>query len=179
MKERLRYEYRQIRKDIQSCAREAADGAIADAVLAAFADKQSFFVYFSYGSEADTHALVSRLVALGKSVYLPRVEGKDMVAVAWTGGENMKKSSMGICEPEGRAFEGSADVVITPLLAVNPSGYRLGYGGGFYDRYFCSHGGIKVGIGYSVQFTDENFQDGTDVPLDMFISERGITYFGK
>ena len=179
MKERLRYEYKQRRKDIPSSAREAADGAIADAVLAAFADKQSFFVYFSYGSEADTHALINRLVALGKSVYLPRVEGKDMVAVLWTGVENMKKSPMGIYEPEGKALEGAADVVITPLLAVNSSGFRLGYGGGFYDRYFGSHGGIKVGIGYSMQFTDEKFQDERDIALDMFISERGITYFGK
>lgn len=179
MKEHLRYEYKIKRKYFQHSAREVADGAIADAILAAFADKQSFFVYYSYGSEADTHTLIERLVKEGKRVYLPRVEGKDMAVVPYSGEEQLVKSPMGIYEPVGGAYYGDVDVVITPLLAVNHMGYRLGYGGGFYDRYFSSRGGLKVGIGYCLQLTDESFQDERDVPLDMFVCERGIINFGK
>ncbi len=180
MKDQLRYKFRIKRKYFQHSAREVADGAIADAVLAAFKDRQSFFVYFSYGSEADTRALIKRLISLGKEVYLPRVVGKDMEAVRYTGGEQMIKSPMGIEEPCGDGYSGKVDVVIAPLLAVNGQGYRLGYGGGFYDRYFAAHPDcLKVGIGYFLQYTDEQFAEDTDVPLDMYICERGIIYFGK
>ncbi|MDE7076051.1 MAG: 5-formyltetrahydrofolate cyclo-ligase, partial [Clostridia bacterium] len=85
MKDQLRYKYKIKRKYFQHSAREVADGAIADAILQEFADKSSFFVYYSYGSEADTHALIARLIAEGKSVYLPRVEGESMVPVKFSG----------------------------------------------------------------------------------------------
>ena len=66
-----------------------------------------------------------------------------------------------------------------PLLAVNPRGYRLGYGGGYYDRYLKDARTLKVGLGYSFQLTEEFEEDGWDQPLDEFICERGIYRFGK
>lgn len=181
MKDQLRYKYKIKRKYFQHSAREVADGAIADTVLQAFADKSSFLVYYSYGSEADTHALITRLIAEGKSVYLPRVEGQVIVPVKFSGKEEeLKKSALGISEPTGQAYGGQIDVCITPLLAVNSKGYRLGYGGGYYDRYFADGKKIiKVGIGYSLQYTDEFEEEENDVPLDIFVSERGIITFGR
>lgn len=180
MKDRLRYKYKIKRKYFQHSAREVADGAVADCVLEEFKDRQSFLVYYSYASEADTHALITRLLAAGKQVYLPRVEGENIVAVRYDGGGTLVKNAYGISEPTGQAFGGGIEVCITPLLAVNSRGFRLGYGGGFYDRYFAANPGIiRAGIGYKLQFTDEFVEEAHDCGLDMFICERGIIYFGR
>lgn len=180
MKEELRYKYKIKRKYFQHSAREVADGAIADIVLEAFADRDSFFVYYSYGSEADTHLIISRLLEAGKRVYLPRVEGNEMVAVPYKAGDALIKNKYGIEEPQGQSYNGAIDVCITPLLAVNGRGFRLGYGGGYYDRFFAKHPDIfKAGIGYFLQICNEDFEGENDVPLDIYVSERGIITFGR
>lgn len=181
MKDDLRYKYKIKRKYFQHSAREVADGAIADIVMQAFGYAQSFFVYYSYGSEADTHALIKRLLLAGKRVYLPKTEGKNVLAIEYNGDEDaLKKNAYGILEPCGQAYDGEIDVCITPLLAVNYNGFRLGYGGGYYDRFFAEHPQIlKVGIGYKLQITDDEFEEENDVPLDIFVCERGMTTFGR
>lgn len=181
MKDELRYKYKIKRRYFQHSAREVADGAICDTLFEAFSYRESFLVYYSYGSEADTHGVVSRLLAAGKRVYLPRVEGENIVPVRYFGDESaLIKNGYGIYEPQGEAFYGEIEVCITPLLAVNPRGFRLGYGGGYYDRFFAAHPHIlKAGIGYFLQYTDEFSEDGWDKPLDLFVCERGIINFGK
>lgn len=180
-KERLRYKYKIKREYFQHSAREVADGAISDTVLSAFGQAESFFVYYSFGSEADTRALIKKLLEAGKRVYLPRVEGRDMVSVPYCGDESsLVKNKYGIPEPGGESYGGDTDVCIAPLLAVNPRGYRLGYGGGYYDRYFAAHPHtVKAGIGYFLQYAEDFSEDEKDEPLDLFICERGIISFGK
>ena len=180
MKEELRYKYKIKRKYFQHARREVADGAIADCVFAAFDCAQKVFIYYSFGSEADTHAIIDGLLSRGKEVYLPRVEGKNMVAVRFYGDkEQMKVNSFGISEPLGESFSGDFDLIIAPLLAVNSRGYRLGYGGGYYDRFLKGRTSPVVGIGYFLQLTDEFEESEWDVPLDKFICERGIYEFVK
>lgn len=96
-------------------------------------EKESFFVYLSYSSEAPTDKLISRLLKAGKTVYAPRVEGRDMEAVLF--GEDFTLSERGIREPVGQAYRGKIDVAVLPLLAADERGGRLGYGGGYYDRF--------------------------------------------
>lgn len=181
MKKELRYRYKIKRKYFQHSAREVADGAIADEVLLAFDDSESFFVYYSFGAEADTHLIISRLLGAGKKVYLPRVCGENICAVAFYGDEGaLVQNKFGIGEPAGESFEGKIDVCITPLLAVDRLGFRLGYGGGYYDRFFAAHPDIlRVGIGYNLQIYDGDFGEAGDVPLDIYVSERGLNYFGR
>ena len=178
MKDELRYKYKIKRKYFQHSRREVADGAISDNVVALFGDKNTFLIYYSFGSEADTKKLIDRLISLGKRVFLPRVEGKNMVAAEYCA-EGLKKSALGVCEPQGQAYEGQIDVIICPLLAVNSRGYRVGYGGGYYDRYLKNSTAVKAGIGYDFQLTDEFEEDGWDEPLDILITERGIYRFGN
>lgn len=180
MKDELRYKYKVKRKYFQYARREVADGAIADCFFAAFGNAEKFFIYYSFGSEADTHAVIDGLLSRGKEVYLPRVEGENMVAVRFNGDKNsMIINSFGIAEPQGEKYIGGFDVIAAPLLAVNSRGYRLGYGGGYYDRFLKGRAETSVGLGYYFQLTDEFAEEAQDVPLDKFICERGIYDFVK
>ncbi len=176
MKDELREKLKIKRRFFGSVLREEADRLIADYFISEYGGHDSFFIYNSFGTEADTKAIISALISAGKSVYLPRTEGKNIVAVPY--GE-LRKGRFGIEEPVGAAFNGFADVTVIPLLAVNSRGYRLGYGGGYYDRYLKEAHTLKVGLGYSFQITDEFEEDGWDQPLDEFICERGIYRFEK
>ena len=180
-KNELRYKYKIKRKYFQHSAREVADGAICDTLISSLGVYESFFIYNSFGSEADTGTVIEKLLSLGKRVYLPRTEGENMVAVRYFGERNaLIKNRFGILEPTGQAAVEDIEVCITPLLAVNPRGYRLGYGGGYYDRFFAANKKIlKVGLGYFLQYAEDFTEDGLDEPLDKFICERGIIDFGK
>lgn len=176
MKSQLREKFKIKRRFFGPVLREEADRLIADYFIRAYGSYQSFFIYNSFGTEADTKKLIAKLLSLGKKVYLPRTEGKNISAVPY--GE-LKKGRYGIEEPISEAYCGVAEVTVVPLLAVNPRGYRLGYGGGYYDRYLKDARTLKVGLGYSFQLTEEFEEDGWDQPLDEFICERGIYRFGK
>ena len=170
MKEEIRKKLIIKRRYFQNVQRETADLAILDNFINAFNDYESFFIYNSFSTEASTKLIISALLKAGKKVYLPRVEGGDMVAVPYG---KMRKGAFGIEEPEGQAFTGDAQVTVIPLLAVNHTGFRIGYGKGDYDRYLKGRQTVKVGLGYYFQI--ENFtQDGWDIPLDLFLCEKGI-----
>ena len=175
MKDELRQKLKIKRKYFGSVQREVADANIRDNFFAAFGNYDSFFIYNSFGTEADTRRLIAELLKFGKKVYLPRVEGELIVPVPL--GET-KKGAFGIEEPAGQAFCGEIQVTVAPLLAVNEKGIRIGYGKGYYDKYFKTAKTLKVGLGYYFQF-EEFCGDSWDEPLDLFLCERGIFNFGK
>lgn len=175
MKDELRKKLKIKRRYFSGVRREYADLAIAEDFIAAYGGYQSFLVYRTLGSEAGTEKIIESLLSLNKKVFLPRVEDGEIVAVPY--GET-KKGAFGVEEPQGSAYTGEIDVTVTPLLAVNSNGYRIGYGGGYYDRFFKRTSTLKVGLGYSFQI-EEFTQDEWDVPLDAFLCERGIYGFGK
>ncbi len=176
MKDELRREYAAARDNFKDDARQAADKKITEYFLQTFSGFESYFIYNSFRSEASTRGIIAALLKMDKRVYCPRVTERHMQCVPY--GE-MHVGAYGIDEPEGQPYSGKIDVCVTPLLAVDARGYRLGYGGGYYDRYFAQNEILKVGIGYNFQITDRQFRGGFDVPLDCFICERGITYYGK
>ena len=92
------------------------------------------FTYLSFSVEAGTDKLIQRLLERGDKVLCPRVEGKEMLAIEW--GEDFSLSAFGIREPMGTPFDGNIDLIVTPLLAADRQGNRLGYGRGYYDTFF-------------------------------------------
>lgn len=173
-KQQIREKLKIKRKYFQNIRREMADLAILDNFINAFSDYESFFVYNSFGLEAGTKLIINHLSGAGKKVYLPRVEGDNIVAVPF--GQTVK-GAFGIEEPTGQAFEGEIHVTVIPLLAVNSKGFRIGYGKGYYDRYLKNANTLKVGLGYD--FQREEFEgEPHDIPLDLFLCEKGIYFYG-
>lgn len=175
-KNSLREKLKIKRRYFSGYRRQTADIAVLENFLNAYGGYESFFIYNSFGTETDTKALVFALLAENKKVYLPRVDGENMQAVRYLKNNGMRKGAFGIEEPEGQAFSGDIDITVIPLLAVNPRGFRVGYGKGFYDKYLNKAHTKKIGLGYSFQI--EEFQeDAHDVPLDAFVCEKGIYYY--
>lgn len=157
-----------VRKSIEN--REQKDRQIAEKLNAIAAGHTSVFVYVSFGSEVSTHEFIA---ANADKVYIPFTEGGVMHCRKYLGGE-LNADKLGNVDPSCYGEEGSPTLTVVPMLAFDRSCFRLGYGGGYYDRYLSSAFTVKVGIAYDEQLTEENFAELFDVPLDMIITPTTI-----
>ena len=94
-------------------------------------------------------------------------------------GDAVTATSFGASEPStGAALDPSAiDVVVTPAVAFDRSGRRVGYGGGFYDRFFprTRTDTLRIGIGFDLQLVEEELPGGHfDLGLDAIVTESGV-----
>ena len=135
--------------------------------------QRNVFVYMSFSSEAPTDTLIETFKERGYFVLCPKVEEQEMLPVAHE--EDFTLSRLGIREPVGQAWQGNIDVIIAPLLAVDAQGYRLGYGGGYYDRFFQKYpNAIKIGYAFDFQVLDSVPSEAHDIPLDYTVTDRRI-----
>ena len=113
--------------------------------------------YISIGDEPSTYELNRELISRGVSVLLPRVAGKALQWIEWNGDEANLKETRGLLEPMGqeRMDLSDVDVMIIPALHIDQDGYRLGQGGGYYDRTLPKMPGWKVGIVYAGEITGD------------------------
>ena len=119
--------------------RERAAAVVADRVLALpeVVAATTVLAFSSFGSELSTLPLIDGLVQRGVLVGLPVIVDGDLVGRSWRPGEPTTETWFGAREPAGGdVIDPSAfDVLVTPAVAVDPAGRRVGYGGGFYDRF--------------------------------------------
>lgn len=145
----------------------------------------SVSVFFSVRGEIDTGPLMARLAALGVTLALPVIVQKDapLVFRAWTPGEPLEKKRFGLMEPPASAPEIAPELLFVPLAAFDDRGYRLGYGGGFYDRTLerlRSRGrAIAVGLAFAEQRVERTPIDPYDQRLDGILTERGLMTIGN
>ena len=91
--------------------------------------------------------------------------------------DRLKAGKYGIPEPE-EGEETTCEVAFCPLLAFDEAGCRLGYGGGYYDRYFALHPEIlRVGLAYAGQAADLLPHEERDERLDAVVTEEGVRFF--
>lgn len=143
-------------------------------------------VFWSMGSEIDTLPLLQALNDAGIATALPVVVKKasPLVFRAWAPEDQLVDGGFGTSVPEPMAPEVRPDVLIVPLLAYDNDGYRLGYGGGFYDRTLemlrRDHPGvIAVGVAFSGQRVDTVTRGPHDQPLDWIATEAGLKRIGR
>lgn len=170
-KKALRIYMKKLRRENADGGEKAVENFLS---LPEIKQKKSFFLYNAFGTELPTMPLISALLAAGKEVCLPRMENGDMVAVRYTEGTPMSENSYGIYEPSGEAFGGVPDVTVLPLLAVDTAGNRLGYGGGYYDRYLQNKNTLKVAYCYDFQVTDEVFPEPHDRNADIIVTDKRV-----
>lgn len=129
--------------------------------------------------EIDPLQLLLRLAAKGHRLCLPVMQGhgQPLIFRAWAPGDEMASAAWGIAEPLPSRTVYEPDVLLVPLLAFDAKGYRLGYGGGFYDRSLQILRKLKpivaVGISYDEQKIDAVPHLDYDQPLDWVLTPSG------
>jgi 5-formyltetrahydrofolate cyclo-ligase len=125
--------------------------------------------YYSYGTEPSTIALNRAIVASGKTLLLPRIIGEEIEWVEWNGTPETLVENGKFREPTGPTFEkiDAIDLVLVPALAIDPDGYRLGQGGGYYDRALPLLRAHKHGVVYPYERMEHDLpREKWDVPMD-------------
>ena len=136
--------------------------------------------FFPYQSEIDTRPLLGKLVGDGWTTCLPIViaNGQPLLFRRWLPGEPTIAGVWGIPRPQDSAPEVEPDVLIIPMLAFDRKGFRLGYGGGFYDRTLeklrAHKKIIAIGVAYADQELDEVPHDAQDQTLNYIMTEREV-----
>lgn len=173
-KKRLRTVHLKLRAQMEQ--REQADKAIAARLFDApfYASAKTVMTYLSYRSEPDTLGIVARMLADGKTVCAPVCsENGRMEAFAFADVGVLMPSALGILEPpqQRRVSPSEIDLCLVPGCCFNGKGHRIGYGGGYYDRYLQSFPGITCGLFYDCLKT-EFLAEETDIPLHYIITEK-------
>ncbi len=139
-----------------------------------FLKSNSVFITVPIRDEINTFPIIKRALDLGKNVYLPRTNpiNKTMELVQYYGSLNeLKKGSYGIPEPIGESKTGFVpDLTVVPALAYTIDGYRLGYGGGFYDRFLKNNKTYSVGLIYDELLVPILPTESTDIPVNMVLT---------
>ena len=135
-------------------------------------------LYLPIGSEIDPRPLMSKLIQAGAKLALPCVqEDGTMVYRAYQRGDMLEKRKFGLLEPNDEVPEVHPTLVLTPLLAFDRQGNRLGYGKGHYDRALTrlrDQGRVFVcGLAFFGQEVDAVPAEPHDIPLDWVMTERG------
>lgn len=137
--------------------------------------------YHPIDQEMDVMPLLNRLWSAGILCGLPTIPGKrrPLTFRDWRPGAAMEEGPYRIPEPAADAAVVVPSHVLVPLLAYDSDGYRLGYGGGYYDRSLRALRETKsvlaIGIAYSGQQVDQVPHDETDERLDWIVTERGAS----
>ncbi len=135
--------------------------------------------YWPKGSELDSRPLLHRLDADGQICFLPVVAGRGQPLLFrhWRPGMALVEGGFKVMAPAPAAAEGVPSLVLCPLLAFDRRGYRLGYGGGYFDRtlrWLRQAGAVTaIGIGFAAQEVPEVPTDATDQRLDGILTEAG------
>jgi len=112
---------------------------------------------------------------------LPVVDGSNLTHRLFTGEHNLLPGIFGQKEPQNEevVLSSSIDVVIVPALALDKTGNRLGYGGGFYDRFLAHSNAIFISPVFSEQIVESLSPAEHDIAMDFIVSELGIIDISK
>ena len=106
-----------------------------------------------------------------KNFYLPKIDGQELLCCKYSEGDELCESCFKTLEPISEPSNTNPDLVIVPALAVDKQNYRLGYGGGFYDRFLAKTKCKKV-VCLPSQFVVETiFPNEFDIPVDKVITD--------
>jgi len=179
-KQAMRVEAKRIRAGaMQMYGLKAAEKAAEHGfqLLSSFEKHAVIGAYWPIGDELDPRFLMHRLTQAGYRTALPVVTGKNkpLVFRLWENGDPLEAGSFGTMHPCGDAPAVIPNALIAPLLAYDADCYRLGWGGGFYDRTLASHSEIKAfGFAYGAQIVDHVLREDHDWPLQGVITEEGV-----
>ncbi len=178
-KSELRTRFGALRDGLGAEARAAASAAICQHLGKLFKERhvRSAAVFWPIRSEVDLRPLVAAHPAL--TFLYPRLASQKPPRLIW-GPEPLEKGTFGLMEPAfAQHLTPPVDVVLVPGLAFDPRGFRLGYGGGYYDALLAhlDEDVLTLAVGFEVQRTTAVPVEPLDMPVDGLVTEAGPTWF--
>ena len=184
VKKELRQEMRNIRRNMIPPLRAEKNRLIFQRLirLPQYQKAHTIITYVSTELEVDTRRLMEQAWKDGKQVVVPRcVEGTRNMEMCYIRSmDDLEPGMYGIPEPKASCAicsDWSDCLCIVPAFCNDKKGYRLGYGGGYYDRFLSQFSGMTVGINYSECVRKELQHGRYDVPIQMLLTERDRFYF--
>ena len=138
-----------------------------------YAAATTIYGYMPYNQEVRTIPMLERALAEGKQVAVPKVYGDTMKFIMVTDLTQMVDSNMGIPEPiaDGPVADDPHAMVLMPGLAFTAKGDRMGYGGGYYDKFLAAEPNHPtVALCYDFQLVDYIPTDAYDIPVDLVLT---------
>ncbi|MCF3934897.1 5-formyltetrahydrofolate cyclo-ligase [Acuticoccus sp. M5D2P5] len=180
--ERIRL--RRERDALSPAARHAASAALAQHLHTLLAKRfdagagRILSVYWPMKGEPDLRALMAALHAAGVIIALPVVAERaaPLHFRRWSPGARMMRGVWNIPVPADTGETLTPDIVLAPLVGWDGAGYRLGYGGGYFDRTLAALAPrpFAIGVGFSAARLATIFPQPHDIPLDLVVTEAGI-----
>ena len=186
-KKKLRAEAIETRREASKTVGADAGARLAQNVIAAALIGPDDIVsgFWPMGEEIDLVPLLSALDARGNICALPVMERKNapLIFRQWKPGMELHPVGFGVLEPPETSPQRVPTVALVPLLAFDGEGFRIGYGGGYYDRTLAKLRAdgrvIAVGVGYAAQEVEAVPHDEFDQPLDWIVTEHGARKFER
>ncbi len=180
IKDELRVKMRETRRNLPADEVKGKSEAIARSLLniTAVKDAKTVCVYISAFKEPDTRGIIGALLESGKRVAVP-VADEESVTLSLSYIDNtseLARGAYGIYEPTviKHADENDMDVIVTPGLAFDTRGGRMGFGKGYYDRLFEKTDALRIALCYDFQLLDEIPTEPHDAPMDIIVTEKRI-----
>ena len=182
-KTNLRNEIKTFRNNMPQNIKKEYDDAIAENLLnsVTYKNADAILCYMSTSIEVNTEKIILSALKDGKEVALPRCipDTRLMDFVIIKSLDDLEKGSFGVLEPKKSITDiiipNAKSLCIIPALMYDVYGYRLGYGGGYYDRFLCNFSGTTLGIIYEENITNILQHGKYDVPVNQIVCEHYIT----
>ena len=180
-KQEAREQMKVLRQGLTAEQREERDKKIFARMLRLkmLQEAEWFFPFVSYGTEVDTMRMIQYALQETKlRVAVPRVRGKNMDFYEITSMNHLKKGYRGILEPDTDTLvEAKEGIMLLPGLAFDIEKNRVGYGGGYYDRYLAHYpcpDRITIAVAYDFQIVHKIETDAFDQCADWIITDQRI-----
>ena len=169
MKSELRKQVLQEMKAIPQKQKNTMDRALTDRLLhhPFYQEAKVIATYLSFPHEFQTQGLIDQALRDGKKVLIPKTYPKGRMEFVVYDPQQLVKTSFGLLEPQGNlevVDTSQIDLIHVPGLAFTTEGYRIGSGGGYYDRYLENFAGHSLSTIYPCQVQEFNSED-HDIPV--------------
>lgn len=183
-KKEIRQKVRQKRQKLKEELWKENSAAVTASVISHpwFQEAKDIYTYVAYDREVRTHEIIDEAFERGKNVWVPKITGKTMHFCRIESMNELKPGAYGILEPadcpknssDGLPVEDEySSLVIMPGVGFDEQCHRIGYGGGYYDRYLTRNPGIrKIALAFEFQIFSEIPHQEHDICPDIVITEN-------
>ena len=177
MKSELRKQVLREMKAISQEQKQFIDQTLTDQFLKHpfYQEAKVIATYLSFPHEFQTQGLIDQALRDGKKVMIPKTYPKGRMEFVVYDPQQLVKTSFGLLEPQGNlevVDTSQIDLIHVPGLAFTTEGYRIGYGGGYYDRYLENFAGHSLSTIYPCQVQEFNSED-HDIPVQEVLIDEG------